>query len=479
MDWTNLISSLSGKSYSDEPILRTAAQLSRAIPKQIHEMRTISGADELGRPSLERLFYQQAKFMEQYTDDMPYTGNLYRYYPTYKNLTTEQLRGYFTWRTDYRQGKCTPTFSTYLTLYAYELLHLIGARSAEDALQKLRDLAEYCKQEHIDVEKQIQNWLPDFVIYYGLSADCIADLPIIQNGMRYRALMYADTEPVDIVFSAMCALSKYNIRQSQCFAAHSERLTALCVQVYRALLQHSEQRLVGQLFAEEKHMTVPLFRDAVFFDHLPHSDGTWMLTPERVYQHIGSNWSVTCYTHEKPSKRMTAIMKNTECAFRKQIGMNRALKPLPLDATYQKILEQTLLAEAQDYARSQLPKIDVDVSKLGEIRREADQNLERLMTEEEREADIKPVVSMPKPEIAICECVIPLSQNAKDLLVALLQDTPIAPILQRPGVFGSMLAEEINAAFYDEIGDVIIEFDGDTPVLVLDYLDDVKGRMQL
>jgi hypothetical protein len=40
-----------------------------------------------------------------------------------------------------------------------------------------------------------------------------------------------------------------------------------------------------------------------------------------------------------------------------------------------------------------------------------------------------------------------------------------------------MLAIEIDAineALYDEIGDTVIEFDGDTPELVEDYIDDIK-----
>ena len=38
----------------------------------------------------------------------------------------------------------------------------------------------------------------------------------------------------------------------------------------------------------------------------------------------------------------------------------------------------------------------------------------------------------------------------------------------------SIVISKINEAFYDEIGDVIIEFDGDNPILIEDYIGDVK-----
>lgn len=55
-----------------------------------------------------RNFYRQGKFMEDYTDDEPWTGDIQRYFPTYHDLNIRQLRGYFTWRTGVRRGEFTP-----------------------------------------------------------------------------------------------------------------------------------------------------------------------------------------------------------------------------------------------------------------------------------------------------------------------------------------------------------------------------------
>jgi hypothetical protein len=40
--------------------------------------------------------------------------------------------------------------------------------------------------------------------------------------------------------------------------------------------------------------------------------------------------------------------------------------------------------------------------------------------------------------------------------------------------FVSVVADNINEKLYDLVGDAVIDFDGDEPVLVEDYLDDIK-----
>ncbi len=39
----------------------------------------------------------------------------------------------------------------------------------------------------------------------------------------------------------------------------------------------------------------------------------------------------------------------------------------------------------------------------------------------------------------------------------------------------SVVAEAANERLFDVFADTVIEFDGDTPVIVSDYVDDLKG----
>lgn len=52
--------------YRDEPIIRTARQLTNYVPDQIRKMRDITADDMSYRQELPCLFYRQGKFMENY-----------------------------------------------------------------------------------------------------------------------------------------------------------------------------------------------------------------------------------------------------------------------------------------------------------------------------------------------------------------------------------------------------------------------------
>jgi hypothetical protein len=41
----------------------------------------------------------------------------------------------------------------------------------------------------------------------------------------------------------------------------------------------------------------------------------------------------------------------------------------------------------------------------------------------------------------------------------------------------ALLVDEVNEAFYEEIGDTVLEFDGAEPVPVEDYIEDLKGYL--
>ena len=121
------------------PLPPRPAREPEALPERLREMKHLY---EYGSNSLEAraaIFLRQGRFMADYEDDASWAGmNLVCYFPTYHDLTTRQLRGYFAWRTRVRKGDYQPIAASAAYIYLYELLNLIGAASPEDALQKLK-----------------------------------------------------------------------------------------------------------------------------------------------------------------------------------------------------------------------------------------------------------------------------------------------------------------------------------------------------
>ena len=94
------------KVFTDEPIIRRASQMKNApVPKEISEMKAIAYTPEAYWKTSAWLFYNQGKFMEDFSDVYEYTTGFTKFYPTYRDLDNEQLRGYFSWRSYVRKGE--------------------------------------------------------------------------------------------------------------------------------------------------------------------------------------------------------------------------------------------------------------------------------------------------------------------------------------------------------------------------------------
>ena len=112
------------------------------------------------------------------------------------------------------------------------------------------------------------------------------------------------------------------------------------------------------------------------------------------------------------------------------------------------------------------------------IRRDAQATRESLLTDEERGEDEPPPPPVeeapPAPEQpAPCPQVPGLEPGYVQLLLALLRGEPTAPLVQAHKWMPSVVADAINQAFFDDIGDNILECDGAAITLVEDYQEEI------
>jgi hypothetical protein len=60
------------------------------------------------------------------------------------------------------------------------------------------------------------------------------------------------------------------------------------------------------------------------------------------------------------------------------------------------------------------------------------------------------------------------------ILCALVRGESVAALIRENRLMPSMVADTINEALYDEIGDIVLECDGDSLTIVEDYLEDLE-----
>lgn len=452
------------------------------VPQQLRQMRTLSGYNNLtGTRSMESLFYQQGKFMEHYTDDFHEPVQCGRSTPMYYNMKDNELRAYFTWRTLYRQGALPDAQNAFLLLYAYELLNLIGFSSPEPAYEALGDLLRDYGAQYPAVKKSLLRWMPDFAAYYHLPYR-------LENEKEAAAvtILRHSAHTANELLLAFDALSKYHIKDSKLYLADPEQVAEVLKAVYDMLLMHyaeqKNQSYCAYLLGEQQRTEHILFEGAVFCHRTPQQDGAYRLSPLCVYHCYKGKWAKETFCSAPHADRIGAMLRTFDSMLRDTLNFKGKLKQGELPEDDAAIIRLAIDAYFAEQRRKNAPVITLDADELEQIRAAAEHTTDMLTLPEEPAFAAEPV-SAPEPDDVDPDDDaeipdLPLSASAMALLICLVTGESWQPLIDA-GQMISVLADEINENLYDQIGDTLIDMQEDgTPVLIEDYLDDVKGMLE-
>ena len=496
--------------YRDEPIIRRASDLERpkpekapapvpnplnslTLPREYAEMRRMASSQEALYMTREEIFYRQARFMEKQEDTEPYKGISMHYLPTYQSLTNAQLRGYFTWRTRYLRGQEVSGCPDFYKLHTFELLHLIGAEDAEDGYEKLtRVLHLLSKADPLSVEDAAR-WLRDFVLYYHLDSALLAD-PEQDAFDQSLSIILHKSEHDDITFlNALIQHASYQLERSPFYKKEPELTARIVSRLFDELSvyydKHRKNSLFESLFGRQAASSYSMFRNAIFFDHMSHPDYVYQVTPYMTYQCRGRWWTVTKYQGKlHGNKELGHLLKSCDRILRDQYHFEAKLRddgktPKYLETMLIRIIQADQKEQAEKQAAAEAAakaaearRLKFDLSGLEAIRASSERTMDRLIVEEESETSA-PVVKVAVATIAEPEAG-PLSQTERAFIRALLEGRPYQDLLSSEGLILSVLVDHINEELYDLLADTAIEWDGDQPALVEDYIDDLKGLIQ-
>ena len=190
------------------------------IPQKIRDMMRLYEYQGESLEAKSRNFYRQGKFMEDYEDDAPWTGEYRRYFTTYHDLHLPQLRGYFTWRTALRKGQFRPIASSLAYMYIYELLCGIGTSSPEDSLRKMREFEKGFLDSGIGdtfMRRNLHRWMLDYAVIHNVPVETarLYELPAIAERDLQLAVLKAPKDHSDEeIFAALCAFGGKKLPQS-------------------------------------------------------------------------------------------------------------------------------------------------------------------------------------------------------------------------------------------------------------------------
>lgn len=288
----------------------------KQIPEQICRMRKLYQHGSMSFDQRRKNFYVQGKFMENYEDNEPWNGELCRYYiSTYHDLSLDELRGYFTWRTELRKGNYQDHCRGFAQIYLDELVNGIGAASAEESLRKMQEFekgfldAGFGRYENKNLRENLNQRMIDFALLNNIPPEVACKyLSSTMLGrdtgieMLHHPKKFSDQE----VFNALCMFGGQSTAESQLIQQQGTEAVRLFAAVWRrAAAQYREngKTLFNLCFgARRTNLCLPL-EYTLYYNPKKQKEKTqeketvYELNPSRSYRCTNGSWYSSTYQH--------------------------------------------------------------------------------------------------------------------------------------------------------------------------------------
>ena len=524
--------------YQDQPIIMTGSQLKSFVPDAIREARQLARTLYAQGMSVASVFYEQARLLAGYEDDFEFTGTFSHYYPSYEDMSNEQLRGYFAWRAKARQDKVEQGSLSFAYVYLYELINLVGVAGAREGYDAMLAFGNAYRRFDARFGKHLDAWIDDFVIYYGLDASLLRTRSFAKRDAAFDVLLHHEAHAEGEIFNALVTLGDYAIADSPFFIEHEAELRSLVVHAYRATAQpHAKLKttLPAKLAGRLKNDRLWLFERAVFANPLAIDTATYQISAhDTVYCRNGA-WFRTRYEAlERPLPWVTQLLETCECILRDAYAYPNTLERKLTTKYLLKAIETRANKLAEETRLREERAVHIDFSQLDHIRAAAEVTCEKLIVDEENQplplkhddmlkreepshsrdsliascadgvcvrtpddADAsgdgctKRVAHEPEAPVALpCEpstvrATAPspdassLSPKEIELVACLLAGGSIREFERTHACMASVLVDSINDKLYDKFADICIDTCTGEPIIIEDYVPELRDLLDL
>lgn len=468
------------KVYTDQPIIKRASQVKTPeTPQKIKDMKALAYTPEAYWKTSAWLFYTQGKFMEDYSDVYEYTADFVKYYPTYRDLDNEQLRGYFSWRSHLRKGEYPPAPIPFVYIRAYELINGIGAELPQERLELLKRLATEYGDTNAELKKLLGRWTVDLCVYEQLDPQLIADVPDIMYDSALLKLLNWQESTDDELFSALRFLSGYPFEQSRYYIANAAEFRTAAVRIFRSMSDffrdHRKKPLCENFFGHPTEMTCHLFESAVFYERNASRTFDCALSPIHTYTCRNGIWR--CYRYygsRTRNQKLGELMKMLDYLMRERCDFRYKLRPAEVSKTATDLIKRELDAMDEEKRIEKAMRIEIDLSKLAGIRAAADVTRDKLIVGEETDIPAPAIESVHEPEPESAP-ETPLNAAERSFLRALLDGGDHTAAARESGSMPSLLADSINEKLFDIFADTVIDCSSDVTEIIEDYADELQN----
>ena len=195
------------------------------------------------------------------------------------------------------------------------------------------------------------------------------------------------------LFRAIDTLSTYRIANSKFAKDHYDDLRHVVCAVYLRLAEHYTKHrklpLIESLFGENISLPYTMFASAVFFDPQKHPDCDYELDEAHRYRCQKGYWSCQKYRGGRArNPKLGSVMRAVDCTMREAWDYAHPLKESDVPKYIAKMIEREV-SERHAWALAHRPvEVNIDLSRLRQIRNAAAEVREALLIDEERDEGI-------------------------------------------------------------------------------------------
>ena len=455
--------------YSDTPIAEEEVSVS-PVPDRIKQMRKLLSDDDIQTFSEAYIFVCQARFMDDYEDDFEYNGKRGSLFQAYRMMSDQQLRGYFGWRTAYRKGIERKYSAEYPFIYVCELINGIGWKDPNEGFEMLKKFLEAMPNE---IFPHRAAWTSDFCAAYGLTGK----VPLLGKDERSSHTLECpeDSTPQDALATAI-HLSDYKIGMSKIMRDNEEDVAEVLIRLFRILrdkMDNGPRSLLDMGFVRSEIAYYRMFPTALFYDS-GRGEYDFSIRGVAHYRCSGTTWTKVIFRPSMAAPHWFGnLIRTVDSYLRPRIGVKGAIKPGVLPGTVEDISVRQAVDEwiaVKTYVPP--PVVEVDASVLHIIRKDADDVRDRIITEEERAQPEPVAVASNGPEEEGSPVLGPIEAQ---FLRLLLDHKPYLDFLKENRQSADVLADIINEACFEVIGDIAIDMSTGKPEIIEDYIEDIEG----
>ena len=340
-------------------------------------------------------FLSAARAMEDYEDDCPFAGTVPLYQPEYRDLTPNELRGYFTWRAALRRGEVSPHCDAFVYLYLSELMLGVGAANAAEALDCMDAFASsYFSAGHGSeaLQRNFKNWRFEYAVLNRVDAARVwaYENPALRHwDEALTVLREPEKQSDEVVFAALAEFGGKKLTEARSVKGLGDKAAFY----YAAIWRSSASLLFAACFGNLRMREWKPFSDAPRLKAVCENVGqgfSYQLNELRSFAATGNGFTEYCYLRQQfDSKRFFAFLKEADTALRVRFLRGKASKTASAaqDIALQEAFARAFASCEATEAAQKLAAVPVRRERLADIRAAAEITTAALLTEAETGAE--------------------------------------------------------------------------------------------